>query len=362
MKSVTRRRGSPQSSTAGRIVTAAIDRMTFRHPVHVGELLTCRASVNAVWRTSMEVGVRVEAENPRTGDVRHTSTAYLTMVALDDDGRPTRVPPCTRVPRRGAANAGGGAAAAATGSPSAKDPRRRVGQRLAASAERAEHLHVVAAIALRPLSHTRRRCGCSCASACSRGGPCSSAHVWFGVGSRRRCSLPPRSSAACSRGRPGHPAPGPGVDVVEESLLEHRARVGAGGAGERAVRQQGAKCPPGALAVGAASDQPLGLYGGAAGCAAGHAGSMPPEGATPTAVSRRPAVSAKSSVRPMPPYSGAGVRPLAAVGRTSRLSDAVGTPGSTRKPAVKTRYSAGDVAGGTSSLRGCEPWRGVDLT
>ena len=60
---------------------------------HVGELLTCRASVNAVWRTSMEVGVRVEAENPRTGEVRHTSTAYLTMVALDDEGRPTAVPP-----------------------------------------------------------------------------------------------------------------------------------------------------------------------------------------------------------------------------------------------------------------------------
>jgi acyl-CoA hydrolase len=78
-----------------RIVTAAIDRMTFMHPVHVGELLTCRASVNAVWRTSMEVGVRVEAENPRTGVVRHTSTAYLTMVAVDDEGRPTEVPPLT---------------------------------------------------------------------------------------------------------------------------------------------------------------------------------------------------------------------------------------------------------------------------
>src|SRR5437867_10868453 len=76
-----------------RIVTAAIDRMTFLHPVHVGELLTCRASVNAVWRSSMEVGVRVEAENPRTGEARHTSTAYLTMVALDDDGLPTPVPP-----------------------------------------------------------------------------------------------------------------------------------------------------------------------------------------------------------------------------------------------------------------------------
>ena len=78
-----------------RVVTAAIDRMTFLDPVYVGQLLSCRASVNAVWRTSMEVGVRVEAENPRTGEVRHTSTAYLTMVALDDDGRPTQVPPLT---------------------------------------------------------------------------------------------------------------------------------------------------------------------------------------------------------------------------------------------------------------------------
>ena len=76
-----------------RVVTAAIDRMTFLHPVHIGQLLTCRASVNAAWRTSMEVGVRVESENPRTGEVRHTSTAYLTMVAIDDDGHPTSVPP-----------------------------------------------------------------------------------------------------------------------------------------------------------------------------------------------------------------------------------------------------------------------------
>ena len=76
-----------------RVVTAGFDRMTFLHPVHVGQLLTCRASVNAVWRSSMEVGVRVEAENPRSGEVRHTSTAYLTMVALDDEGNPTEVPP-----------------------------------------------------------------------------------------------------------------------------------------------------------------------------------------------------------------------------------------------------------------------------
>jgi acyl-CoA hydrolase len=76
-----------------RIVTAGMDRMTFVEPVNVGELLSCRATVNAAWRTSMEVGVRVEAENPRTGVRRHTSTAYLTMVALDDQGRPTPVPP-----------------------------------------------------------------------------------------------------------------------------------------------------------------------------------------------------------------------------------------------------------------------------
>jgi acyl-CoA hydrolase len=61
--------------------------------VHIGELVTCSATVNAAWRTSMEVGVRVEAENPRTGDKRHTSTAYLTMVAVDDDGSPIPVPP-----------------------------------------------------------------------------------------------------------------------------------------------------------------------------------------------------------------------------------------------------------------------------
>ena len=76
-----------------RVVTAAIDRMAFLHPVHVGQLLTCKATVNAVWRTSMEVGVRVEAENPMTGEVRHTSTAYLTMVVVDEHGEPTEAPP-----------------------------------------------------------------------------------------------------------------------------------------------------------------------------------------------------------------------------------------------------------------------------
>jgi acyl-CoA hydrolase len=76
-----------------RVVTAGMDRMTFVYPIRVGELVTFSATVNAAWRTSMEVGVRVQAENPQTGENVHTNTAYLTMVALDDDGRPTEVPP-----------------------------------------------------------------------------------------------------------------------------------------------------------------------------------------------------------------------------------------------------------------------------
>lgn len=78
-----------------RVVTAGMDRMTFTEPVWVGELLRCSATVNAVWKTSMEVGVRVEAENAVTGEVRHTSTAYLTMVAVDEHGKPSAVPPLT---------------------------------------------------------------------------------------------------------------------------------------------------------------------------------------------------------------------------------------------------------------------------
>ena len=75
-----------------RVVTAGVDRMAFITPVHVGELVTFSASVNAAWRTSMEVGVRVEAENPRTGERRHTNSAYFTMVAVDEQGRPVEVP------------------------------------------------------------------------------------------------------------------------------------------------------------------------------------------------------------------------------------------------------------------------------
>ena len=76
-----------------RVATAAIDYMSFVHPVHVGDFLTVSASVNDVGRTSMEVGVRVEAENMLTGERHHTSSAYVVMVALDDAGNPSTVPP-----------------------------------------------------------------------------------------------------------------------------------------------------------------------------------------------------------------------------------------------------------------------------
>jgi len=74
-------------------VTASIDRLDFHHPVYVGDLLFFKAGLNMAGRTSMEVGVRVEAENIITGTVRHTASAYLTFVALDENGRPRQVPP-----------------------------------------------------------------------------------------------------------------------------------------------------------------------------------------------------------------------------------------------------------------------------
>jgi uncharacterized protein (TIGR00369 family) len=74
-------------------VTASIDRLDFHHPVYIGNLLILKAAVNLVGKTSMEIGVRVEAENPLTGEVRHTASAYLTFVALDEQGGPSSVPP-----------------------------------------------------------------------------------------------------------------------------------------------------------------------------------------------------------------------------------------------------------------------------
>jgi acyl-CoA hydrolase len=75
------------------VVTASIDRMDFHSPVYIGDLLRLIASVNYVHRTSMEIGVRVEAENLITGEIRHTGTCYLTHVALDKNGKAALVPP-----------------------------------------------------------------------------------------------------------------------------------------------------------------------------------------------------------------------------------------------------------------------------
>lgn len=75
------------------VVTASVDQMSFLHPVHIGELIILRSSVNRVFRTSMEVGVRVQVENLLTGHIRHTSSAYLTFVAIDKNGRRMPIPP-----------------------------------------------------------------------------------------------------------------------------------------------------------------------------------------------------------------------------------------------------------------------------
>jgi uncharacterized protein (TIGR00369 family) len=75
------------------VVTAAIDRMSFLAPVHIGNLVTATASVNSVGRTSMEVGVRVEAEDLLTGKLTHTASAYLVYVAVGRRGTPLQVPP-----------------------------------------------------------------------------------------------------------------------------------------------------------------------------------------------------------------------------------------------------------------------------
>ncbi|MEA3486129.1 MAG: acyl-CoA thioesterase [Thermodesulfobacteriota bacterium] len=74
-------------------VTASIDRLDFHHPVYVGNLLTLKASLDMVGRTSMEIGVRVESEDLITGEIQHTASAYLTFVALDKKGKPMLLPP-----------------------------------------------------------------------------------------------------------------------------------------------------------------------------------------------------------------------------------------------------------------------------
>ena len=74
-------------------VTVSVDKVDFREPIHVGELITAFARVNFAGKTSMEVGVKIVAENVLTGEKRHTNSCYVTYVALDDTGRPTEVPP-----------------------------------------------------------------------------------------------------------------------------------------------------------------------------------------------------------------------------------------------------------------------------
>lgn len=78
---------------SGNVVTASIDRLDFYHPVYVGELLKINASINYAGTTSMEIGARVQAENVMTGESRHTASAYLTYVALDKNGKPSKIPP-----------------------------------------------------------------------------------------------------------------------------------------------------------------------------------------------------------------------------------------------------------------------------
>jgi len=75
------------------VVTASIDRLDFHHPVYVGDFVTIKANLILVGRTSMEIGVQVEAENLITGEIRHTASAYVTYVALGEDNRPVAVPP-----------------------------------------------------------------------------------------------------------------------------------------------------------------------------------------------------------------------------------------------------------------------------
>lgn len=82
------------SRYAGRyVVTLSVDQVMFRQPIHVGELVTLLASVNYTGSSSMEVGIKVVAENIRSQVVRHANSCFFTMVAVDDAGKPAKVPP-----------------------------------------------------------------------------------------------------------------------------------------------------------------------------------------------------------------------------------------------------------------------------
>jgi len=81
-----------QRHSAKDVVTASLDSMQFVAPVYKGWVVNLKASVNYVSKTSMEIGVRVEAENPKTGELFHTASAYLTFVAIGSNGKPAAVP------------------------------------------------------------------------------------------------------------------------------------------------------------------------------------------------------------------------------------------------------------------------------
>ena len=94
MKLVDNAAGLAAAKHAGGLaVTAVMDEMSFLFPVYLGDVVTLRASVNEAFTTSMEVGVRVEAESFTTGRTTHTSSAYLVFVAIDEEGQPRKVPP-----------------------------------------------------------------------------------------------------------------------------------------------------------------------------------------------------------------------------------------------------------------------------
>jgi acyl-CoA hydrolase len=75
------------------VVTMSVDQVTFRQPIHVGELVTFLAAVNYTGRSSMEIGIKVLAENIRSKEVRHVNSCFFTMVAVGDDKQPVAVPP-----------------------------------------------------------------------------------------------------------------------------------------------------------------------------------------------------------------------------------------------------------------------------
>jgi acyl-CoA hydrolase len=77
------------------VITASVDQLDFLAPVKMGDIMILKSSVNYTGKSSMEVGVRIESENPKTGSIYHTSSAYLTFVSLNDNGKPQRVPMVT---------------------------------------------------------------------------------------------------------------------------------------------------------------------------------------------------------------------------------------------------------------------------